>query len=114
MLYKADVNEKKQKIINEKNYKKKFKPYIKVSKKFIKLDDTEIEEYEFHQYKSPISTNDIDINKIVVSSKFLFGKQDFKYFVGYIDFEKIDLYACSGQKWLYIKEILMKIDVFIF
>ena len=48
MLYKADVNEKKQKIINEKNYKKKFKPYIKVSKKFIKLDDTEIGEYEFH------------------------------------------------------------------
>ena len=45
----------------------------------------EIEEYEFHQYKSPISINNIDINKIVVSNKFLFGKQDFKYFIGYKD-----------------------------
>ena len=48
-------------------------------KKNIKYDDTEIEEYEFHQYKNPISINDIDINKIVVSNKFPSGKQDFKY-----------------------------------
>ena len=27
--------------------------------------------------------NDIDINKIAVSKKFPFGKQDFKYFIGY-------------------------------
>ena len=27
---------------------------------------------------SPISINDIDINEIVVSNKFPFGKQDFK------------------------------------
>ena len=32
-------------------------------KKVIKFDDTEIEEYEFYQYKSPISINYIDINK---------------------------------------------------
>ena len=45
----------------------------------------EIEEYEFHQCKSPISINDIDINEVVVSSKFPFGKQDFKYFIGQKD-----------------------------
>ena len=33
--------------------------------------------------------NDIDINKIAVSNKFPFGKQDFKYFIGYKDNEKI-------------------------
>ena len=33
--------------------------------------------------------NNIDINKIVVSFKFLFGKQDFKYFISYKDSEKI-------------------------
>ena len=55
--------------------------------KIIKFDDTEIEEYEFHRYKSPVSINDIDINKIAVSNKFLFGKQDFKYFTGYKDNE---------------------------
>ena len=38
-----------------------------MDKKIIKFDDTEIEEYKFHQNISPISINDIDINKIVVS-----------------------------------------------
>ena len=60
-----------------------------MDKKIIKFDDTEIEEYEFHQYESPISTNNIDINKIVVSNKFTFGKQDFKYFIGYRDNKEI-------------------------
>ena len=32
---------------------------------------------------NPFAINDIDINKIVVSNKFTFGKQDFKYFIGY-------------------------------
>ena len=35
--------------------------------------------------------NDIDINEIVVSNKFLFGKQDFKYFIGYKDNKEIIL-----------------------
>ena len=33
--------------------------------------------------------NDIDINKIIVSNKFPFGKQDFKYFIGYKDNQEI-------------------------
>ena len=48
-----------------------------MNKKIIKFDDTEIKEYKFHQYKSHISIKDIDINEIVVSNKFHFGKQDF-------------------------------------
>ena len=47
------------------------------------MDGTEIEEYGYHQDKSPISKHDIEINEIVVSSKLPFGKQDFKYFIGY-------------------------------
>ena len=62
---------------------------MKMDKKIIKFDGTEIEEYEFHQYKSPISTNNIDINEIVVSNKFPFDKQDFKYFIGYKDNKEI-------------------------
>ena len=38
--------------------------------------------YESHQHKSPISIKNVDINKILVSNKFPFGKQDFKYFIG--------------------------------
>ena len=56
-----------------------------MDKNIIKFDGPEIEEYEFHQYKSPISINNIDINKLVVSNKLTFGKQDFKYFIGYKD-----------------------------
>ena len=50
--------------------------------KIIKFDDTEIEEYEFHQYKSSILIKDIGNNEIVVSNKFPFDKQDLKYFIG--------------------------------
>ena len=53
-----------------------------MDKKIIKLDDTEIEEYEFHQYNI-ILIKDIYINKIVVTNKFPFVKQGFKYLVGF-------------------------------
>ena len=33
----------------------------------MKFDDTEIEEYEFHQYKNSILIKDIDIKRIIVS-----------------------------------------------
>ena len=55
--------------------------------------------------------SDIDINKIRVSNKFPFGKQDLKYFIGYKDNKKIDPYAYSFQKWVYIKDILIKLNV---
>ena len=42
-----------------------------MDKKYIKLDDTEIEDHKF-QYESSISTN--DINKIVAPNKFPFSK----------------------------------------
>ena len=54
-----------------------------------KLDDTEIEEYKFHQYKSPVSINNLGFNKILISSRFLFGKQDLKYFIGCKDNKEI-------------------------
>ena len=60
-----------------------------MSNKIIKIDDTEIEEYKFHQHKSPISINNIDINEIVLSNKFPFNKQDVKYFLRYKNNEEI-------------------------
>ena len=59
------------------------------------FDDTETEEYKFHQYKSPILINDIDINKIVVSNKLPFGKQGLTYFIDY-------------KEWVYIKDFFHK------
>ena len=67
------------------------------------------EEYKFHQYESPILINDIDNDETVVSNKFPFGKQDFKYFIGYKDDKKLDLYAY--YIWLYIQDILINLNV---
>ena len=70
-----------------------------MDQKIIKSDDTEIEEQEFHQYKSLTSISDTDIIKIVLSNKFSLGKQDFEYFIGYKDSKKnLDLYAYSVLK----------------
>ena len=57
-----------------------------MDKKVVKFDDTEIEEYKFHQNKSSIWINDIGINGIVVSNKLPSGKQE--YFIGCKDDEK--------------------------
>ena len=56
-----------------------------MDKIIIKFDDTEFEEFEFHQHKSPILISNIDINEIVVSNKLPFGNQNFKYFIRYKD-----------------------------
>ena len=42
-----------------------------MDQKIIKFDDTEVEDYELHQYKSPISINNLDTNQIAVSISFL-------------------------------------------
>ena len=55
-----------------------------------KFDGTGTEEYKFHQYKSALSINDININKILAYTKLPFCKQDFKYFIGYENSNKID------------------------
>ena len=62
-----------------------------MDKLIIEFDDSRIEEYEFDQFKSPISIKDIDINKIVTSNNVPFGKQDFKYFIEYKDAKNIKL-----------------------
>ena len=53
----------------------------KKNTKLIKFGDTEIEKHKFHQHKSPILINNIDI-------KVSFGKKGFKYFIGYKDEKK--------------------------
>ena len=85
-----------------------------MEKKIIKCDETEIQKYKFHQYKSSISIDNKDVHKIVVSNKISFDKNDFKYFIGYKDAKKLNLYAYSFQKWVYIERILIKLSVCLF
>ena len=53
-------------------------------KKVIKFDDTENNSPNkiATEKKSPISIDNIDISKAVVSNKISFGKKGFKYFIG--------------------------------
>ena len=49
------------------------------------FDDAKIQKYKFHQHKSPILINNVDISEKVVSIKVSFSEQHFKYFIGYKD-----------------------------
>ena len=60
-----------------------------------KSDDTEIEKYKFHQHKSPILIDDIDINKIVVPNKV---KRALNILLARKMLKKLDLYDYSFQK----------------
>ena len=62
--------------------------FIEMDKTIIKFGDIEIKKQKFHQHKSPILINNIDINKTVVSNKFCFIKKGFKYFIVYKDAKK--------------------------
>ena len=54
-------------------------------KTIIKSGDIEIQKQKFHQHKRPVLIKVIDINKIVVPDMVSFGKNGFKYFIGYKD-----------------------------
>ena len=47
-----------------------------MEKTILNFGDIEIKKQKFDQHKRPISIENIDINKIVVSNKVSFGKND--------------------------------------
>ena len=73
------------------------KAYIKMEK-VIKSGDIETKNQKYHQYKKPISIKSININKITESNQVPFGKKGFKYYNGYKDAKKIDLYGYLSPK----------------
>ena len=62
-----------------------------MGKEIITLGDIKVEKHKFHQNKSSILTNDVDISKIVAFSRVNFGNKGFKYFNGYKDGKKVGL-----------------------
>ena len=66
-----------------------------MNEKIIKFHDSDIGQYKFQQYKSPIS---ISLLKQPYFNKVSFGEKDFKYFIDYKDAKKTDLYAYCFQK----------------
>ena len=57
-----------------------------MSGKNINFDDKQIKKSTFYKNKKIYSTDDIDVNNILVSKKEPYGnKNSFKYFIGYND-----------------------------
>ena len=56
---------------------KKLLTTYKTGKEIMKFSNIEVEKHEFDQRKSPILIVKVNINKIIVSQKFPFGKKAF-------------------------------------
>ena len=52
--------------------------YIKMGKEILTFRNVEIKKYKFYSHKTPIFLGDVDIGKVLVSSK------NCKYFIGYV------------------------------
>ena len=90
------------------------KVFIKMKKTTIKFDDLEIQKQNFHQHIRPISVKNVDINKVVVSNKLSFGKNDLNTLLAKKIIKKLDLYVYFSQKWVHMEKTLMKLSVYLF
>ena len=54
-----------------------------------KFGNIEIQRRKFYQHKEAISIKNLYINKLVVSNQVPFGKNRFKYCIGFKDLKKI-------------------------
>ena len=61
-----------------------------MEKAIIKFDDIKVPKQKFHQHNRPISLQNVDIDKIVVSNKVPFSEKGFKYFLGNKDTKNIN------------------------
>ena len=70
-----------------------------MGKELITFDNIEVQKPKFHQHKSPTSIYDVNVDRIVLSSRVPFGKKGFKYFIGYEDdSEKKYVLVCNASK----------------
>ena len=54
-----------------------------MSEKALKFNNIKINKKEFHKSKKAIDLDSVNTNKIVVSDKFRYSEEGFKYFIGY-------------------------------
>ena len=80
---------------------------MKMSGNSINFDNNKIKKSDFYNKNKKIfDTNDIDVNKILVSEKEKYGKYNlFKYYIGYNDNDVIKpLYLEVSQMTVYINK----------
>ena len=56
-----------------------------MSEKTLQFNNIILNKKEFHKSKEPIGLLSVDVDQIVVSYKFKYNSQSFKYFIGYLE-----------------------------
>ena len=110
----SNFNEKKYKIVNEKNTNI-FETIYKNGKRILKFGNSETEKKRFHQHEKPIAIKSVDINKILASNKArsVLVKKNLDISLDK-NAKKLDLYVHFSQKWVHIEETLMKLNKYLF
>ena len=78
-----------------------------MSEKNIKFGDEKVNKRSFYKNKKLFKMEDININKILVSKKEPYGKNSFKYFIGFDDEDGIRSLRISFLKYLDMLNIRM-------
>ena len=75
-----------------------------MSEKALKFDNNRLNKKEFHKPKQPINLDSVNVDQIVVSDKFRYNDDGFKYFIGYKEGEIVKpLCIILPQMGRYIK-----------
>ena len=77
LMQNADLTEKTGALSNIKN----LLSCIKMGEKIIKFGDIEVEKNKFYCHETPIFKKDVDIEKVLVSSKISFSEKTCKNFI---------------------------------
>ena len=77
-----------------------------MSLKKIKFGDKEVDKKEFYSSKQAILLDSVDLDKIVVSSKWKISETTYKYLCGYLNNDVIQSLCVIYLKWMNILNIL--------
>ena len=55
-----------------------------MGKEILTFDNIDIEKNKFYRHKTAIFSEDVDIEKVLVSNKIYFGEKNYKHFIGYL------------------------------
>ena len=85
-----------------------------MGKEIITFSNTEVERHKCYQLKDPISIHNVKIDRIVVFSKFPFGKKDFKCFISYKDDRNVRPLSIILPNMSAYKNFLIKLNIYAF
>ena len=76
-----------------------------MGKEILTFGDIEIEKNTFYRLESPIFKKDVDIEKVLVSSKISSGEKSFEYIIGYLfnDYKVEPLHIVLPKTSTYVK-----------